>query len=34
MILGEIVGDLVVLVLGEVVLVVLHFCQREEVNVD
>ena len=34
MILGEIMGDFVVLVLGEVVLVVSCFCQREEVNVD
>ena len=34
MILGEIVGDLVVLVLGEVVLVVICFYQKEEVNVD
>ena len=32
MILGQIVGDLVVLVLGEVVLVVLCFCQRDEIK--
>ena len=34
MILGEIVGDIVVLVLGEVVFVVLYFYKRDEIKED